>query len=73
MFASYYANQSSYAKIRQQKQLVLRAHAKSQIRCERAFSESFMAASLVDVTKFACQSLEFQRSLYVISNGVKNG
>ena len=31
-----------------------------------------MGVSLVDATKFACESLEFQRPLYLISNGVKN-
>ena len=30
-----------------------------ELRCERAFSESHMAVSFVDVTKFACESLEF--------------
>ena len=39
-----------------------------ELRCERAFSESYMAVSLVDVTKFACESLEFSRHLHVISN-----
>ena len=29
------------------------------LRCERAFSKLYMAVSLVDVTKFACESLEF--------------
>ena len=43
-----------------------------ELRCERAFSESYMAVSLVDVTKLAYESLEFSRPLYVISNGVKN-
>ena len=43
-----------------------------ELRCEIAFSESYMAVSLVDITKLACESLEFQRPLYVISNGVKN-
>ena len=30
-----------------------------ELRCERAFSESCMAVSFVDVTKFASKSLEF--------------
>ena len=30
-----------------------------ELRCERAFSELYMAVSFVDVTKFACESLEF--------------
>ena len=38
-----------------------------ELRCERAFSESYMAVSLVDVTKFACESQEFYRPFYVIS------
>ena len=29
------------------------------LRGERVFSESYMAESFVDVTKFACESLEF--------------
>ena len=28
--------------------------------------------NFVDITKFACESLEILRPLYVISNGVKN-
>ena len=30
-----------------------------ELQCERAFSESCMATSLVDVTKFACELLKF--------------
>ena len=41
-------------------------------RCEGAFSESYTAVSLVDVTKFACVSLEFFKTALCISNGVKN-
>ena len=36
------------------------------LQCERAFSESYMAVSFVDVTKFACESLEFKRPLYML-------
>ena len=43
-----------------------------ELRCERAYSELYMDVSLVDITKFAYESLEFSRPLYVISNGVKN-
>ena len=43
-----------------------------ELRCERAFIESYMAVSLFEATKFACEWLEFLRPLYVISNGVKN-
>ena len=43
-----------------------------ELRCERAFSVSYKAVSFVDVTKFACELLEFKRPLYVILNGVKN-
>ena len=32
----------------------------------------YVAVSLVDVTKIACELLEFSRPLSVISNGVKN-
>ena len=39
------------------KQLVY--HFISELRCERAFSESYIAVSFVDVTKFASDSLEF--------------
>ena len=44
----------------------------AELRCERTFSESYIAVGLVDVTKIACNSLEFSRLLYVISNGMKN-
>ena len=30
-----------------------------ELRCERPFSESYVAVCFVDVTKFACESLEF--------------
>ena len=40
--------------------------------CDRAFSESYTALSFVEVTNFACESLEFYRPLYVISNEVTN-
>ena len=43
-----------------------------ELRCDRAFSESYMAVSLVNVTKLAYESLEVLRPLYVISSGVKN-
>ena len=39
-----------------------------ELQCERAYSESYMAVSVVDVTKFARELLQFQRPLYVISN-----
>ena len=44
-----------------------------ELQCDRAFSQSYMAVSFIDIiTKLACEALEFQRPLYVVSNGVKN-
>ena len=34
-------------------------HSYVELQCDRVFSESYKAVSLVDVTKFPCESLEF--------------